>query len=201
MTENQDLLPPHLRTLAIEEQRLWQIRTHEEAVLVDATSGRVIWRRSGFASRVEFTLLETQQMAGQVLTHNHPRGWSYPDDDPRHAGSAFSSTDVAMFVTSGLQEIRAVSPGYRHSLRPPDDSDLSFQAMYFRRQIRLLSFDEVKFLVRQRSMTVRQLLRYGIENDEYSLSGASAIAEHQHEVCKSLAAGWGVKYTRKEWNQ
>ena len=57
-------------TLDLEERRLHALTTHEEAVLVDATSGKVIWRRVGAAASVEFSFDDRAVMQGNVLTHN-----------------------------------------------------------------------------------------------------------------------------------
>ena len=57
--------------------------------------------------------------SGCVMTHNHPRGHGYGKDDPRRAGNSFSIQDVSMAIAGGLAELRAVSVGYRHSMKFP----------------------------------------------------------------------------------
>jgi hypothetical protein len=73
-------------TLLEEERRLRHIDDHEEAVLIDITSGRVLWRKVGGAMGIGFDVFEIRQMAGNILSHNHPIGIRPP-------GGVFESTE------------------------------------------------------------------------------------------------------------
>lgn len=186
-------------TLRGEEQHLRQIRTHEEAVLIHPEQGRVLWRKVGLATRVVFVESEVLSMAGNLLTHNHPRGWNYDVTDPRHRGSSFSASDVAMFVHYRLAEIRAVSPGYFHILRPPDASNGTAQAIHFRTRIQTLSFDEVVFQVRQYRHTLQRIDEKHIGDPGHPLTHQEAEAQIAHRTLELVAVGWALHYERKEW--
>ena len=195
-----DFVPDAVRrTLHIEERRLWQIRTHEEAVLIDSFTGDIKWRRVGTAASVEFSPGDHNAMQGHILTHNHPLGWRFPSDDPRHTGSSFSAGDVAMLVTTALLEIRAVSPGYLHRLRAPGQADDSLEAAYYRRMIQSLSFDEVVYQARQFSLAARVVLQNRLNGHGQPLTDSEIAADHRHEAIQLLSLGWGVNYKRKEW--
>lgn len=57
-------------------------------------------------------------MKGAIVTHNHPNlGWG--KNDARSKGLSFSSADIQVAAIAQVKEMRAVSHGYRHSLKPP----------------------------------------------------------------------------------
>jgi hypothetical protein len=187
-----------LERATIEETRLRSITTHEEAVLINGVTGSVIWRKSGHVSSIDFDDDEIAQMRGQVLTHNHPRGWRYPADDPRRAGSSFSSTDIAMLVAGQLAEMRAVSPGYLHRVRPPALASQRVQASYFRTFVATLPYEDVRYLVdRYKQVVLRQYAARSSDGDD--LANARLEATLWHDVMELVAVGWGVDYERKEW--
>lgn len=185
---------------AIEERRLRAIATHEEAVLINGVTGEVIWRKSGRASSIEFDDDdEIAQMRGQVLTHNHPRGWRYPADDPRRAGSSFSSTDIAMLVVGKLAEMRAVSPRYIYRVQPPALASQRAQASYFRTHVAPLPYVDVRYLVdRYKQVVLRQYAARSSHHGD-DLADTRLQATLWHDVMELVAIGWGVDYERKEW--
>ena len=70
----------------------------ETAALV-SESGEILFDKSeGLANVVHFTQEEVAMMRDNTLTHNHP------------SSNTFSSDDVNLIVSSGLHEIRAVTP-------------------------------------------------------------------------------------------
>lgn len=53
-----------------------------------------------------------------MFTHNHPDlGWD--KSDPRSRGLGFSKDDLQVASVAQVSEMRAVSKGYNHSLKPP----------------------------------------------------------------------------------
>jgi SPP1 gp7 family putative phage head morphogenesis protein len=186
-------------TAAIEEARIRSIADHEEAILIDSATGAVVWRKDGQQASVDFNAAEIAQMRGQVLTHNHPLGWRYPADDPRSAGSSFSSADVAMMVTGQLAEIRAISPKYLHILRPPSANDRSPQAEQYRARI---SKDDYRTIL-NRTQVFSDIVRYHnqqrVNDPGDPLTREQAEANHADLVMRELVVAWGVEYERKEW--
>ena len=184
---------------AIEEARLRNIMTHEEAVLIDSATGDVIWRKSGRASSVDFDDDEIAQMRGQVLTHNHPWGWRFPANDPRRSGSSFSAADITMLVVGQLAEVRAVSPRYLYRAQPPSVADRSPQANYFRTYITTMSYPEIRYQVLLYADVVRERLQNRVNDPEDQLTTLASESMLWHKVMMMVVASWGVDYERKEW--
>lgn len=93
-------------------------QSYESAALIDK-DGNQIFFKDGEKSQVQFTPDEVASMKGAVLTHNHP------------SGSMFSNEDVAMMVGGDLYGIRATtSSGKTFSLSRgdgyTDDSGVAF---------------------------------------------------------------------------
>ena len=88
----------------------------EKALIID-DKGRVILAKGGDRTSVEFTVDEVDKMKGAIVTHNHPNlGWG--KDDARSKGFSFSYADMELAIIADVKEMRAVSNGYRHSLKP-----------------------------------------------------------------------------------
>lgn len=104
------------------------LRKCEDGLIVASGTGRVTGDRiRGEKMGIEFSDKQLREMSGNVLSHNHPDGWRYPENDPRRAGSGFSIADVRLMVDWGLAEIRAVTPAYLYRLRPSLDPDSIYQ--------------------------------------------------------------------------
>lgn len=89
-----------------------------ERGLVIAPDGRIIVHKQGDQTSVYFNWMEINAMKGAIVTHNHPNlGWS--ENDARSKGLSFSSADLRLAAMGEVKEMRAVSHGYRHSLKPP----------------------------------------------------------------------------------
>ena len=97
--------------------------SYETAIAVDP-QGNVLVNNKGGVDYVDFSTADMKKMTGKdvILTHNHPNADNLPDSDPRSKGLSFSEMDI--FTASKIQakEVRAVSSGYTHSLKPsPED--------------------------------------------------------------------------------
>lgn len=171
------------------EDRL-RLQRFESAALFDA-SGRQLLYKDGAAMEVRFTDAEGAMMKDGVLTHNHPDGWSHPQSNPRSRGNSFSSDDLSLAVKTDLAEIRAVSPGYRHSFVRPTKG--------------WGDPDRIDSIIEEADKTVRQTFQqriYSARNKfEQDLFLATAEAEHWHEVTKIVADKTGAKYTREEYRE
>lgn len=84
-------------------------------------NGNQLFFKNGAATSVTFTSEEVSMMYGGVVTHNHPRGWGYPESDLRRGGNSFSLDDVALAAKAKAKEMRAASPWYNHSIKPGPD--------------------------------------------------------------------------------
>lgn len=68
--------------------------------------GALILQKVGVRDRVPFSRAELARASNSLFTHNHPSGLS------------FSFPDVQVAALHRLTEIRAVSPRWRHMMRP-----------------------------------------------------------------------------------
>ena len=89
----------------------------ERGIAVDA-KGRTLVAKTGEARHIVWRQPEAERLRGSVFTHNHPTGYTFAIGDPRRGGSSLSFEDVAFAVKWQVAEVRAVSPGWRHSLTP-----------------------------------------------------------------------------------
>ncbi|HLK60355.1 MAG TPA: hypothetical protein VKU00_27590 [Chthonomonadaceae bacterium] len=95
----------------------------EAAFAVDETS-KVVLEKVGEEAEIAFTEEEIRRLrdaSGVIFTHNHPGGWKYTPEDPRHGGNSFSPHDIHLVCRAELAEIRVVTPRFRFSMRPSED--------------------------------------------------------------------------------
>lgn len=155
----------------------------ETAIFFD-TAGKELLRTAGEADRVDVALTDEQasQLRGSVITHNHPTSEKVNKSDPRWRGTSFSSADIKLAAELELVEARAVSFGYRFSMRPPPEgwSEETWPEI-------LASFE-------RNSATVTRELMIAVRNGEMTV--AEAEARVQHEAWKLTAAELGMKYRR-----
>ena len=85
-----------------------------------APDGKRIHAIGGEETQVSFTPEHASDMFNAVVTHNHPAGWKYTDDDTRHAGNSFSFEDLDVFTRYGIKQMRVVSPRYRFIMTAPE---------------------------------------------------------------------------------
>lgn len=158
-----------------------------------------MWRKVGSAASVGFNAEEFARMAGNVLTHNHPGGWDYAGTDPRRAGNSFSFDDVDLFVRARLAELRAISPRYIHTLKPPAAQHDTSETKYFRHVVSGFSQDRIRQEFASYEMLARAQLGARIRDPHDPFTANDAIAAHYHVILQMLSRDWGVEYERKEW--
>ncbi|PHJ64919.1 hypothetical protein VF04_03785 [Nostoc linckia z7] len=123
-------------------------------------------------------------MRGAIVTHNHPNlGWS--KNDARSKGLSFSASDVEVACKANMAEIRAVSSGYRHSLKPPPSG---WNENFWRSQV---SPTYKKYEKQVYGEYLTQILTGRKKVDQ-------AEADYHHEVIKRTASQLGMNYSRKE---
>lgn len=140
------------------------LNQREEIATIYGQDGKVVSQKKGDASSVEFTPEEMAQLGGAVLTHNHPAGNSFSDQDLAFAASA----DLAeMRVACGSHDGRARL--YR-LLRPENGWELAPNAL-------LQAHDDAAKIVSARQ---REQIKAG------KLSGRQARRVFAHEVMEEL---------------
>lgn len=93
--------PARMTAVCIEDEIR---RDPTETGVFIAVDGVVLLRRQGAVDRVAYREAELRHMQGTTFTHNHP------------GDASFSIADYDAAVFAGLQELRAVSPSFRHVL-------------------------------------------------------------------------------------
>lgn len=148
----------------------------------------------GDVNRVLIPKEKWPDLTGNVLPHNHPGGWRFPADNPRHAGSSFSIDDVALIAHFGLVELRAVSPGYTHILRQSPDP----RSVYSTR-ISGSTYENVfqRAFPVWSTVTVALQVRVDDADDQFSLDDLAMTRPHL--VMLELSEQWGLEYQREEF--
>ena len=149
---------------------------HEVATIINPKSGKVIFSKEGGAAGVSFNSSEIREIAGQVVTHNHPDN------------VIFSPTDVAM--SYHVDTIRATNPSgtvYELSKMNRKDAVLAYQQHYM--SARAESFKKLGIAEGTRD---RDLV-----GDQRSKSFAH-ISESCHQWLTENAANYGYKYSKGE---
>ena len=113
-----------IEKIKAKEDQLRLLRRRETAFAVDAAGNVVLEKDSDTDFEIALTQEEVERLRnadGVIFTHNHPRGWEYPQEDPRRAGFSFSAHDVLLACRAELSELRAVAPRFRFAMKPPKE--------------------------------------------------------------------------------
>ena len=114
-----------------------------------------------------------------IFTHNHPRGWDYPPEDARRAGSSFSDADIAFACETEVSEIRVVTPTRRVFMRPPT---AGWSRRYWE--------DTLRPLCARHIITVRHDLSQAVNRRQ--MTPETASARHWHEIWTRVARDTGL---------
>jgi hypothetical protein len=101
------------------EDEIRMNKKFETAVAFD-TSGNIVLDKRGEASFVQLNGTDMDRLKDTVFTHNHPRGWGYPEKSLGRIGNSFSSQDIYTAIKANVQEMRAVTPHYTFSMKRPE---------------------------------------------------------------------------------
>ena len=151
-----------------------------ETAHVFGPNGEPLFSNDGGKDYVNFSDAAIANIKGKnaTLTHNHPGGWDYPKNDPRHAGNSFSLEDARMAVAADLAEIRAVTPTRTYSLRRPSSG---WDGAKMERAYAAVN--------RETRRTFTDRIQHG------QMTIAEAEAQHTHTVWQQVAAAIGAGYS------
>lgn len=147
---------------------------HEVATIVNPSNGKVIFAKDGGAAGVSFNSSEAREIAGKVLTHNHPDN------------IIFSPSDVAM--SYHLDTIRATTPsGDVYELKGMNrrDAVMAYQEHYM--AARAESFKKLGI--------AEGTLDRELQGDQRTGS-FSYISESCHKWLTDNAGKYGYQYTK-----
>jgi hypothetical protein len=148
----------------------------EKFAVISSKDGSILYESpEGEVDRVPIPVRVKPLIKGNIFTHNHPRA-----DSP---GLSFSNTDIKVASYFEAKEMRAVSPGYRHSIKPPPNG---WNARFFNRVWNPAYEQNLANIVGdwQRKMST----------GEATINEANEQAPHQ--VAEKTAKETGAIYTR-----
>jgi hypothetical protein len=165
----------------------------ESAAAFDREGNQVLFK-NGSTDAVEFTWEEVQTMKDCVFTHNHPDGWNHPTDNPQWHGNSFSPEDWHLASAGEMAELRAVSPGYRHSIKPPVGG---WNAEYHQQILEPAIEAANRAVTNEMHRKIDEASRQGRQAQIEMLDWANA--NHWHLVASRVSNQLGIPYTREEY--
>lgn len=147
--------------------------------------GRVVVDKDGERYSVRFSDDEIKAMRGAIFTHNHPRGWDVPENNPERQGNSFSPEDIDVACSAQLAEIRAVTPKWRYSMKPPEGG---WNEDYWKTIVKP-EYDAAESVVYK---AFGQAIQAG------TMSIDEARANHYHSIWTRVSERLGLVYTREE---
>lgn len=145
---------------------------YETAGIYNEQAG-IMFIKDGEKSSVSFTPAEIKLMYGSVVTHNHP------------SGGTFSQQDIIMLGYAQLKEIRAIGRGtnYIYSLENPD----------------LRKFDELDVILWMNKAI--KIFEYSVQQGVFANYNIDDWREANHWIMNEFAIQAKLKYSRRKINE
>lgn len=159
----------------------------EKVVSIDPSTGKTVFSKVGNKTSVYIPDLTVSKLKGTVVTHNHPNVLGFDKSDPQYKGFSFSEADIELACVADLSEMRAVSAGYRHSMKPPKEG---WNQKFF--------ITKVKPAYKKNSQEVYSELITDIVYERIDPKEASV--EYYHRTWQRTAIDTGMAYRRTEFN-
>lgn len=162
------------------ENEIRMNKKFETGVVYD-NIGNILIDKRGKAYSVSFTKEECLKMKDAIMTHNHPRGWGYPDNSLERIGNSFSPEDIYLAVNWDLAEMRAVTPNYTFMMKRPETGWG-------------VSVEELQKIVANENKKLYTDFRKRIANGTLTPSQAGAV--HFHTLWKKISTKYGWSYSK-----
>lgn len=107
------------RKVSNTESEIRMNKKFETGVVFDS-KGNILIDKRGASYSVSFEKEELLRMKDGIMTHNHPRGWGYPENSLGRIGNSFSVEDISLAVFHDLAEMRAVTPNFTFAMKRPE---------------------------------------------------------------------------------
>lgn len=166
--------------IANTENEIRMNKKFETGVVFDK-DGNVILDKRGASYSVGFTNEECAMMKDCIFTHNHPRGWGYPEKSLGRIGNSFSPEDIFLAIVHDIAEMRAVTPNYTFVMKRPE---VGWE----------IDIKKIEKLVNQENNKLRREFTTRINNNTLSPSMASAV--HYHILWRRVAEKMGWSYSK-----
>lgn len=177
---------PSSNDLWVYENAIRFNKDFETGVLFDAKTGKKVFMKVGDKTSCSFTTEEVASFKGQVFSHNHPRGASYPVGDVRRIGSSFSISDLELAMNSEMAQMRAVTPEFTFIVEPPLMGWENFKGQFGTYKLRY-EYDRA-------GEEVGEYISRMISKDFISVDAANVI--HHHLVNKLVSERLGYTYKK-----
>lgn len=171
------------KRIAEEEDKI-RDNPYESLIVINPKDGQVLVNKPGQQTSVNPSPAEGLLMKGAIVTHNHP--YLNNVDPPNSLGVSFSQPDVATACMAEVAEMRAVSAGYRHSLKPPKGKNWN----------REFYETTVEPAFRKHKKTVMAGLQAQIFAGKINVQQAND--RYSHEITQAVAKETGIRYTRTQ---
>lgn len=168
------------RKISNMEREIRMNKKLETGVVFDS-KGNILVDKRGKAYNVSFTEDECKRMKDCIMTHNHPRGWGYPENSLGRIGNSFSPEDIYLAVNWNLAEMRAVTPNFTFIMKRPE-------------QGWNIAMKELQTIVRNENEKLR--IEFGKRIDEGTLTVTQANAVHYHILWKRISEKCGWSYSK-----
>lgn len=168
------------RKISNMEREIRMNKKLETGVVFDS-KGNILVDKRGKAYNVSFTEDECKRMKDCIMTHNHPRGWEYPENSLGRIGNSFSPEDIYLAVNWNLAEMRAVTPNFTFIMKRPE-------------QGWNIAMKELQTIVRNENEKLR--IEFGKRIDEGTLTVTQANAVHYHILWKRISEKCGWSYSK-----
>lgn len=171
----------------IKQENIIRKNNFETAIVVNK-EGKIILTKGGQQYSVGFTKQELSFFKDCVMTHNHPRGWSFKENTLGRIGNSFSFEDILLAIQCDVAEIRAVTPTHTFILQRPSSGWG-------------ITIEEMKKELGKEEKRVKNKLQqvvYNAKNGHFNVAVERAQALHFHLIIKNVAKrlGYIYKYTK-----
>lgn len=175
------------KVLQFEDEK--RLQPYETALALDRR-GKVLLQKDGTETGVSYTAQELSLFKGAILTHNHP-----PINAQDQLGVGLSVADIRFAVWHELSEIRAVSKGYRYSLKP---GGAEWTPQYWQETAKAVYEKHEEDVYQEIKSTRSQRKAAGATDDEIYLQDNQY---YFHEVARRTAKELGWQYQRETWQK
>lgn len=102
------------------EDKIVMNKTGESTAIIDE-EGKELFSNYKDGHKVGIPKSFKGRLQGAIITHNHPSAWDYEEGEIGSKGTSFSPADIKGLQYFDAAEMRAVTRGYNHSLKPPKE--------------------------------------------------------------------------------
>lgn len=167
--------PEHVEKALVDHERTTRHKATEEGTLHHPGTGEKVWGEDqGSHNEVNLSdAISKGLVKGNVLTHNHPQG------------NSFSNEDIRFMLAHDLKEMRAVSKKHLHRIQAPEGYKNTEE-----------NFADMQGKISGIEDSIRSEMWDKINSGKLTPDAASAM--HFHELWTRAAKQLGFKYSREE---